>query len=1601
MIRFLFTVLLILFYFVTGSTSELAFSSQDPITIHTDSLQHIDCQHNTGYIAVSATGGSPGYTYLWDDGATGPVRAGLSIGSYHVEVKDQEGNISTKTIEVLQNLSMPSAIAGTDINVNCSNAQLSLDGSGSTGPEFQYMWTASGGGRIQSGAQTLNPVIDQAGTFTLTVTNIDNGCTATDQMQVIAAHVAPTAQATGGVLNCTSPTLMLQVTYTKTNTRFGWQGPGGFQSNLEKPVVSASGNYLFTVTDTLTGCLAKSTAVVSANFTSPSADAAVSGTITCDQPSVQLIGTSNTQGATFQWTGPNGFTSQLQSPWTNIAGAYSLVVKNPANGCTATDMVTVASNTTAPIPTAAVSGVLSCSIQIVQLIGSSNTPGVTYSWIGPNNFIATNPVVGVSTSGVYFLTIKNPTNGCTGSTSVTVTDNYAQPNVSAMGGVKTCASPTVTLIGQSTTPGATYIWTGPNGYISTLQNPVVSAVGNYTLKVTHPQSGCTAVANASVSQNNTPPSVWCTSTLITCTNPNAKITTNSSPQGLQYQWSGPDNFSSTQQNPNVPLPGYYYVTATNPGNGCTNTTSVYIDANNTPPFAYSGEERSLNCFQTSVLINASFSSSGPNYTYQWTTWDGHIVSGATTLYPRVDLEGTYTLTVTNTQNGCKDVDSVMVVQRAPVQTTVTQIQPVHCSGGADGILKANGSGGSLVYNYQWSNGALTATNSGLMAGTYTVTVMDSEGCSATKSVALQELVFTATVNVTHQTVPGLNNGTASISGIGGTSPYTVKWSTGATAFTIGSLSPGAYTVTLTDSKGCTVVKTANINAANCILTGTVTGTSVSCAGLSNGSASVQLSSASNPITYAWSSGASTQTANGLSAGSYSVTATDGTGCKVILQVTIGSPQALTATIASQSNVLCAESANGSISLGVSGGVQPYQYTWSNGAQGSSVYNLAAGPYQATVSDGNGCSKTIAAQISSPAAIVASVLTKTDVSCPDDQTGAISVGITGGQAPYQYFWSNGQSGSSLVNLEAGLYKLTVSDQNNCQKQLETSILVNDQTPPQLFLKDAVVDLDATGHVSVSAGLFDNGSFDNCGIAQWSVTPNAFQCGQTGLQSVTITATDIGGNASTGTATLLVQDNIVPQIFCPINIQTGFCQPVVTYNLPQVVDNCPFVPTQLLQVSGLSSGSTFPVGVTTVAFRYADASGNIGQCSFEVNVSDPADFQAIPQHVACVDACNGSLSLLQLSGGPVQVQWSNGANGLSNYNLCPGSYTATITDAFQCTQTKVAQIEVNDNQAPQVICPGNQTVGYCHGPVVYNTPLVNDNCTVNPGLVQLTGGLPSGSNFPVGVTTQTYAYTDGSGNTGQCSFSITVTPAPSVQTSLQSPACHSLCNGAASLAISGGAGPYNILWSNGQTGVQATNLCAGSYAYSVQDQAGCTLAGAINLTQPDQLGINLDQVQQDPGNQGAGSIQVQISGGTAPYSHVWTRNGQFFANTEDLSNLFSGQYALVVTDTRGCTSGVGPVNISGSVGTENPESEVSMELYPNPAGDDVWISWNAISRTALRIRVVDQLGKVLVDIQPSTMENSTRLNVSGLLPGLYIVQLSDNSGHSITHKLQIAR
>jgi hypothetical protein len=1557
---------------------------------------------------------------------------------------------------------------------------VTLQGSGSSGPGFTFQWLPSNGGSVLSGGSTLTPVVNHSGDYKLVVTSTASGCTASSQTQVSSQFNAPAVTATGGSLNCYASSVALSAAYNPLNISFVWQGPNNYTSSQPNPVVSTAGAYYFVATDTLNGCITKAPAPVVANFTAPDVSVGGGGTITCLQPSVQLTGASMTQNVTWLWTGPNGFTSTQQNPVVTTPGPYKLTATNPLNGCTSSAAITVTANLLLPTVTATAGGVLNCNNTTITLLSTSSLPVASYAWSGPNNFTSSvsNPSVGVP--GLYKLTVTASTNGCTGQASVNVFQNITPPNVSATGGIITCAVPAVTLQGNSTTSGATYLWTGPNNFTSTLKNPVVNALGIYVLQVTNPQNGCTASQNVTVTQNINPPNLSAsTAGTITCTTPQIKLLATSTTPGAAFAWTGPNNFASALQNPFVSVEGYYSVTVTNPANGCTNTSTVYMYANNTVPFAYAGEDRSLNCYFTSILINGSFSSTGTSYTYLWTTLDGHIVTGVNTLTPLADAPGNYLLKVTNTQNGCTSKDSMYISQSDPVTAAINQTTPVYCSGSSTGSAKVTGAGGTVNFTYKWSNGAQTQLASGLSAGTYTVTVTDSDGCTATASAIVTQLVLTATISATAQTTPGVNNGTASVSPGGGTAPYTVKWSNNQTTPNIANLAPGAYSVTITDAHGCTLVKTTNVNAANCNVTGALVTSNVTCNGASNGSASVNLTGALNPITYSWTNGAGTQTASNLAPGVYTVTATDAAGCHTIQTAQISGPPALVVSFSDQQPLSCPNSQDGLLTAGATGGTQPYVYQWSNGSTVSTISGIPAGSYTVTVTDAKSCSTTLTAGIVNPDPIVVSVATQSNITCTNGHDGSVTIQATGGTQPLSYHWPDGSTGTSLSGLQAGAYiltvtdakncsgtltvniqnpqpiaisvmaksdvlcpsghegmitassaggtqphnfiwstgsttptisslspgayNLTVTDANGCTKSLTQQVLVTDHNPPVLLLKNAMASLDNSGAVSVTPAMFDNGSHDaECGIASWTVVPTHFDCTQTGVQIVMLTATDQNGNSGTGTATVTIQDNVPPTIQCPADLTVGACNAVVYFNTPVVSDNCNVNPAKLTQTGGIASGATFPSGTTLESFSYSDAGGNAAQCSFHVTVGAVLSATVSSSPATCAAACDGNISVdISSAAAPYTINWNNGQTGASLANLCPGSYTVTISDVFGCSQTWSTNLSLSDNVPPVISCPGNITTGACQNTVNYAMPVVTDNCPVDQSQIQMLSGLAPGSVFPAGATTQTYSFTDGYGNNTQCSFTVSVQGAPSINLATTDVLCSGHCDGTATMTLNGGFGPFNVTWSNGQSDVKANSLCSGTYLATVTDAAGCTLTAAAFINQPQPLDIVVSQTVDDIGGAGTGSIQITVSGGLSPYHYLWTRNGQIFGNTKDLSHLTQGQYVVQVTDANNCALSSDSIVISNLVATTAPEWTNGFRIQPNPATDFVRIVFEHALAQPCAVRLCNGTGETVREIRMNAAEEQMDLEIGDLPVGIWVLQVYAQDGKSAIKKLIIAR
>lgn len=808
-----------------------------------------------------------------------------------------------------------------------------------------------------------------------------------------------------------------------------------------------------TYTVTVTGSGGSGTATASATITQPTAlnaSASVSGIITCLTPQVTATATASggTQPYSYLW--PDGQTG----PQAGItSGGTYVVTVTDGNSCTKTASVNVNQNINTPQANATSPGDLTCSspVQTLSGGGSSTGPNFTYAWTATNggNIVSGGvtlfPVI--NACGTYTLLVTNIANGCTNTASVAVVCDQTPPDLAASNnGPFTCTQTSVSVNASSGISGLSYLWTGPN-FSSNLQNPPVSQPGTYAVVATNPANGCTRAAQTAVLVDNTPPTVSTSADgPLTCADTLVQLTGGPA-GGFTYAWTGPGGFTSGIQNPVVGVAGTYHLVVTSQTNGCAGTDSVQVIQNTTAPVAGIEPPARLNCQNATVQINGAGSSQGANFTYQWSTANGHIVSGETTLTPVVNAAGTYRLLVTNTTNGCTADSTVAVFQSQAVSVSVTSTN-ISCHGGNNGSATAQAGGGNGTFTYLWSNGAQTSSVSGLTAGIYQVTVTDGENCSATSSVAIsQPTELQINTSTTGETAVGASDGTATASPSGGTPDYTYVWSNNATTATITSLAPGNYTVTVTDANGCTGVQTVTVNFYGCNISSQITSVNASCNGAANGSAEITVGGATEPVSYLWSNGTTGSGISGLLPGNYTVTATDAAGCVTTGSATIAEPAQLLAG-ASSTDETSPGANDGTASCSPAGGTGAYTFLWSNGETTSSIQNLVPGAYTVTVTDENLCTTSQSVNVRAFNCNVAAAISSTSVSCPDGNDGSATVNASGGQEPYTYLWSNGSAEATATGLSVGQYTVTVQDNAGCLLSLSVNISVEDNTPPVL-------------------------------------------------------------------------------------------------------------------------------------------------------------------------------------------------------------------------------------------------------------------------------------------------------------------------------------------------------------------------------------------------------------------------------------------------------------------------------------------------------------------------------------------------------------------------
>ncbi len=706
-----------------------------------------------------------GVDYLWttadgtiDSGSTTINPVVSAAGTYTLTVTNTTtGCTSNDTVVITEDVLAPTAEAGATAELNCNVLTLTLDGSASVGQgALTYAWTTLDG-TIDSGAATATPVISAAGTYTLTITDADNGCEATDTVVITEDVLAPTADAGATAeLNCNVLTLTLDGSASAGQgaLSYAWTTLDGTIDSgaaTATPVISAAGTYSLTVIDADNGCESTDTVVITEDILAPTAEAGATAELTCAVTTLTLDGSASAgQGAlSYAWTTADGIIDSgaaTATPVISAAGTYTLTITDADNGCEATDTVVITEDAALPTADAGVTAELNCTILTLTLDGSGSTAvGVDYLWTTADGTIDSgsttiNPVV--SAAGTYTLTVTNTTTGCTSNDTVVITEDVLAPTAEAGATAElNCNVLTLTLDGSASVgQGAlTYAWTTLDGTIDSgaaTATPVISAAGTYTLTITDADNGCEATDTVVITEDVLAPTADAGATAELNCNVLTLTLDGSASAGqgaLSYAWTtldGTIDSGAATATPVISAAGTYSLTVIDADNGCESTDTVVITEDILAPTAEAGATAELTCAVTTLTLDGSASAGQGALSYAWTTADGIIDSGAATATPVISAAGTYTLTITDADNGCEATDTVVITENAtlPIIGNVAFTDPtlIACPALDNGSIVITATGSNLEYSID--NG-ITFQNSntfpGLVDGTYNIVVRDA------------------------------------------------------------------------------------------------------------------------------------------------------------------------------------------------------------------------------------------------------------------------------------------------------------------------------------------------------------------------------------------------------------------------------------------------------------------------------------------------------------------------------------------------------------------------------------------------------------------------------------------------------------------------------------------------------------------------------------------------------------------------------------------------------------------------------------------------------------------------------------------------------------
>lgn len=953
-------------------------------------------------------------------------------------------------------------------------------------------------------------------------------------------------------------------------------------------------------------------------------------------------------------------------------------------------------------------------------------------------------------------------------------------------------------------------------------------------------------------------------------------------QPYSYNWSTGEQTQVVEQVP----PGYYTVTITD-ALGCRDTASALVQTGFNVQI--SGSALLCGPGPTSQLSIVADGGSAP-YGYHWNT--GDISSEMSSL-----SEGEYIVTITDA-GGCKTVEKVEILASDFSISVIPR--DVLCHGDSTGSVLVQPSGGEPPYQIQWSTGEETDLISDLVAGTYSVTVMDSNGCQLSETLELEEpeplLVDFEQIDIT---CAGASDGTIKINPVGGKPPYSFLWSNNQIFGELNNLVAGDYTVTISDANLCEEELHISLTEPE-PLEMDVDLFLLSCDGAAGGM-TAHVNGGVRPYHYQWSNGDTTITATGLDPGTYGVTVTDANSCSISLdELVLDGEPAFELDIEIQ-DIECSEEDIGSIQVWVEGGLAPYSYLWSTGETDSSIHNLAAGDYELTVTDADGCIMTATATVGMSSPVFLAINTQ-DIACAGQQNGIAKAEASGGLSPYFYNWSTGATGSSIVNLEIGEYSLTVTDSGGCTVHDTIEI----QSPDTLRALPNKGDItcfgaqDGWASVTVSGGVppyeyaWGNGRTDslieNLPVGVYGViVRDANDC---------IVATSITINEP-------------PPLTLSLIIEELPCEGNATGQIRSVVDGG-FSPYHYQWNNGDTTSDLSNVAAGMYTLSVTDAGGCVIQASASINATPGLSVSLDQLNVQCFGQSNGALDAM-LEGGlaPYTYSWSTGNTNNRIASLSVGSYSLTVTDDNGCYDT----ISTIITEPPLLEIVTNSENISCNG-AGDGTAMVIASGGVSP--YEYSWGTGENTAQIQGLLAGIYGVIVEDSNACIQVASVEILEPPALELGLiiEHEPCEGNQDGVVRAQINGGQGPYHFYWSNGDTTMNLSGVSGGVYGLTVTDAAGCRINGEVGLGERPGVSLNLLKKDISCFGEEDGAATVEIEGGTSPFTFKWSTG----AASESIVELVPGDYALTVTDVAGCSDTLNfdissPLPLVASVITED--------------------------------------------------------------------------------------